>query len=101
MANAIRLISVFAKRPQYTACLVWEQLKKAYWPQLPPPCRIYYDRLVGQIMARIGDWPENEQRAPLTPTYFLGYSLQRNVLYKSHGQSDNLEENDGNLAEKN
>ena len=101
VANAIRLISVFAKRPQYTACLVWEQLKKAYWPQLPPPCRIYYDRLVGQIMARIGDWPENEQRAPLTPTYFLGYSLQRNVLYKSHGQSDNLEENDGNLAEKN
>ena len=97
--NAIRLMPVFAKRPQYAARLVWEQLKKAYWPHLEPSQRSFYDRLIGKIMARIGEWPDKDQKRALNDTYFLGYSLQQNDLYQFHKNSDKAEDKDENTTE--
>lgn len=93
--NAIRMQSVLAKRPQYASCIVWEQLKKAYYPKLKPNARGYYDRLVGQIIAQISDFPDGVQNKALGDTYLMGYYLQRNALYTSNtsgtGSADHTE----------
>lgn len=87
--NAIRMQSVFANRPQYASCIIWEQLKKAYYPKLKPSARGYYDYLIGQIIAQISDFPNGEQNKTLRDTYLMGYYLQRNALYTSN--TDNKE----------
>ena len=87
--NAIRMQSVFANRPQYASCIIWEQLKKAYYPKLKPSARGYYDYLIGQIIAQISDFPNGEQNQTLRDTYLMGYYLQRNALYTSN--TDNKE----------
>lgn len=90
--NAIRMQSVFAKRPQYASRIVWEQLKKAYYPRLKPGARGYYDRLVGQIIAQISDFPDGVQNKALGDTYLMGYYLQRSALYTSGtGSADHTE----------
>ena len=88
--NAIRMQSVFANRPQYASRVIWEQLKKAYYPKLKPGARGYYDHLIGQIIAQISDFPNGEQNKTLRDTYLMGYYLQRNALYTS---STNNKEN--------
>lgn len=90
--NAIRMQSVYAQRPQYASRIVWEQLKKAYYPRLKPASRIYYDRLIGEIEDHISDFPETEQNRPLGDTYLLGYYLQRNELYKAKTIEEKTEE---------
>ena len=88
-ANAIRMQSAFANRPQYASRIIWEQLKKAYYPKLKPGIRGFYDHLIGQIIAQISDFPDWEQTKALRDTYLMGYYLQRNALYTSN--TDNKE----------
>ncbi|MGM9628641.1 MAG: type I-C CRISPR-associated protein Cas8c/Csd1 [Faecousia sp.] len=90
--NAIRMQSVFAQRPQYASRILWEQLKKAYYPQLKPGSRLFYDRLLGEILNQISEFPEAEQNRPLGDTYLLGYYLQRNDLYQSKTKQSETEE---------
>ena len=87
--NAIRMQSAFANRPQYASRIIWEQLKKAYYPKLKPGIRGFYDHLIGQIIAQISDFPDWEQTKALRDTYLMGYYLQRNALYTSN--TDNKE----------
>jgi CRISPR-associated protein Csd1 len=79
--NAMRMQPVFCQRPQYASRILWEQVKKAYFPRLTPASRTYYDRLIGQIMEALSSFPEHEQNKSLDDTYMLGYYLQRNDLY--------------------
>lgn len=81
--NAMRMQSVFAKRPLYASRIIWEQLKKAYYPRLKPGSRAFYDNLIGDIFQRISEFPECEQNRPLKDTYLFGYYLQRKELYTS------------------
>lgn len=90
--NAIRMQSVFAQRPRYASRILWEQLKKAYYPQLKPGSRLFYDRLLGEILSQISEFPEAEQNRPLGDTYLLGYYLQRNDLYQSKTKQSETEE---------
>lgn len=90
--NAIRMQPVFAQRPQYASRIIWEQLKKAYYPRIPPAGRTYYERLIGEIISRISEFPEAEQNRPLQDTYLLGYYLQRNELYQSKTENKTQEE---------
>lgn len=80
--NAIRMQPVFSQRPQYASRILWEQIKKAYFPRLSPAGRAFYDRLIGEIMQQLSHFPEPEQNRPLGDTYLLGYYLQRNELYR-------------------
>ena len=89
--NAIRMQSVFAQRPQYASRVIWEQLKKAYYPRLKPASRVFYDRLIGEIIERISAFPECEQKRPLGDTYLLGYYLQRNELYTKPNENNTNE----------
>lgn len=90
--NAIRMQSVFTRRPQYASRIIWEQLKKAYYPRIKPSGRAYYDRLIGQILDQISQFPESQQNAALKDTYLFGYYLQRNALYASKTPEQNQEE---------
>ena len=90
--NAIRMQTVYTQRPLHTSRIIMEQLKNAYYRQLKPASRIYYDRLIGEIEDHISDFPEAEQNRPLGDTYLLGYYLQRNELYKSKAEEKKTEE---------
>jgi CRISPR-associated protein Csd1 len=81
--NAMRIQTIFCQRPQYASRILWEQIKKAYFPRLTPASRTYYDRLIGEIMENLSSFPDEEQNKPLDDTYMLGYYLQRNALYTS------------------
>lgn len=93
--NAIRMQTVFVRRPAYAFRVVMEQLKSAYYPRLSAGMRIYYDRLVGEIVEKlsqnIGDYEK-----PLTETYLLGYYLQKSALYTKKDSSE-TEDNDDEI----
>lgn len=89
--NAIRLQSVFVQRPQNAAATIMEQLKKAYYPQLRPGSRVFYDRLIGEIMNEISEC-EGNWNAPLEDTYLMGYYLQKRELTATKGKEMKEEE---------
>ena len=95
--NAIRMQSVFVKRPAYAAAIIMNQLKTAYYPQLKPGVRTYYERIIGQIMEAISDCGEDENRE-LKESYLLGYYLQKNDLYKGKNQESNHEEAEDEMS---
>ena len=90
--NAIRMQSVFAKRPRYASRILWEHLKKAYYPHLKPWNRVKYDRLIGEIIEQISDLPQAEHEEALKDTYLFGYYLQKKALYTSDKTENSQEE---------
>ena len=81
--NAIRMQSVFVKRPGYAFMVIMEQLKNAYYPRLHVRLRTKYERLIGEIMEQIHSSlkePEDYGK-PLTESYLPGYYLQKSALY--------------------
>ena len=85
--NAIRLQPMFVQQPMKTSKTIIEQLKKAYFPRLNPGGRIFYDRLIAEIMNEISETNENWD-APLEDTYIMGYYLQKRELYQSKDKED-------------
>ena len=100
--NAIRMQSVFSRRPLYAAKIMEDQLERAYFPRLSPGSRSYYKKLIGEIMEQIYAYPKSQWNAPLGETYLMGYYLQRNELYKSKKNPKSEEEpSDERFAEQN
>lgn len=94
--NAIRLQSMFCRRPMQTAANLEKQLERAYYPRLKPGSRNWYKNLSGQILEMISTFPEEEWNKPLDSTYLMGYYLQRTALYPKKTDNDmEEEENDG------
>lgn len=91
--NAIRMQSVFSKRPMYAAKVVWEQVKKSYLPRLKVGLRFYYEQRIGAIWERLDSLGEEHLNEPLTETYLLGYYLMRNELYTKQNKNEKMEEN--------
>lgn len=87
--NAIRLQSIFSRRPQYATRIIMEQLKKVYIPRLSKVSQNYYEKLIGEIMEEISVFSDDDQRKTLGDTYLLGYYLQRNSLYT---KKENMED---------
>lgn len=79
--NAIRLLPVFTQRPLYASKSIIEQLKKAYFPQLKPYLRIWYDRQIGEIFAVLDSLNSPGHDAPLNEKYLIGYYLQKQDMY--------------------
>lgn len=90
--NAMRMQTLFVKRPMYAAKLIIEQLKNAYYPRLKPGARNYYDKLIGEIMLVISGCPEGEAGKPLGEEYLMGYYLQKNALYTKKNNDNNESE---------
>lgn len=91
--NAIRMQSVFVQRPGYAAKIIMDQLKSAYYPQLPVGLRIHYDRLIGEIMEQLSQFAPDEYSKPLTEMYLPGYYLQKNAFYTKKEATETEEEN--------
>lgn len=89
--NAIRMQSVFCKRPLYASRLIMEQLKSGYYPKLRPNTRNWYEKLIEEIFFNLSTYPELEQDQQLKDTYLLGYYLQKRALYESKKR---MEENE-------
>lgn len=79
--NAIRLQTMFRRRPLHTFGIINDQLERAYFPRLKPVSRSYYKRLISEIVEIIYACPESEWDKPLEDTYLMGYYLQRKDLY--------------------
>ena len=90
--NAMRMQTLFVKRPMYAAKLIIEQLKNAYYPRLKPGARNRYDNLIGEIMLVISGCPEGEAGKPLGEEYLMGYYLQKNALYTKKNNDNNESE---------
>lgn len=90
---AIRMLSIFNRRPMRIAKEIEMHLERAYFPRLESPgFRSYYKKMIGEILEEIAQYPQNQWDAPLKETYLLGYYLQRNELYKSKKSNNNGEE---------
>lgn len=79
--NALRLMSVFCKRPMHTAANLQKQLEQAYYRQLKKGQVERYKKLTEQIMDIISQTPDEQQNLPLEDSYLMGYYLQRNALF--------------------
>ena len=92
--NAIRMQSVFVKRPGYAFMVIMEQLKNAYYPRLHVGLRTKYEKLIGEIMEQIHlSLKETEKYGdPLSESYLPGYYLQKSVLYTKK-ETEETEEN--------
>lgn len=90
--NAIRMQSVFVNRPAYAAKILIEKVKTGYYPKLNGGLKLKYEKLIGEIMAVISEFPDNEYNKSLSETYLLGYYLQKNSLYaKKENDTENTE----------
>lgn len=99
--NAIRMWSLFVKRPMYATTVIIEQLKNAYYPRLEPGERGYYDKLIEGIMRVISEFPENEIGKPLGEEYLMGYYLQKDALYpKKNNDNDDDDNNESEDEEQ-
>lgn len=94
--NAIRMQSVFTKRPGYAFMIIMEQLKNAYYPRLNVGLRTMYERLIGEIMEQIHlslEVPTDYGKS-LTEAYLPGYYLQKSALYTKKEMNETEEHPD-------
>ena len=90
---AIRMLSIFNRRPMQIAKEIEMHLERAYFPRLESlGFRSYYKKMIGEILEEIAKYPQKQWDAPLKETYLVGYYLQRNELYKSKKSNNNGEE---------
>ena len=92
--NAIRMQTVFVRRPGYASRIIMDQLKNAYYPRLTPGQRMFYEKLIGEIMAIISETGEESFNKPLGDTYLLGYYLQKNALYTKKASENKEDDNE-------
>ncbi|MBQ6518577.1 MAG: type I-C CRISPR-associated protein Cas8c/Csd1 [Anaerolineaceae bacterium] len=93
--NAIRLQSRFIKTPLKTTEIIMRQLRSAYIPKLEAWQKVTYEKLIDEIMDKIGSYSEKEMNQPLKELYLIGYSQQRNAFYEKKKAVDtnkNIEE---------
>ena len=80
--NAIKMMSVYAQRPQYASRVVLERVKTAYLPRMKKPAlRTFYDKLIQEVYSNLSEFDEHDLNRPLGDTYLMGYYLQRKALY--------------------
>ena len=80
--NALRMQSIFVKRPAYASKILIEKLKNSYYSKLHTGSRIRYEKMIGEIYEIINEFGEKEYNKPLSEMYLIGYYLQKNELYK-------------------
>ena len=78
--NAIRLQAFYSQRPLTAFSQIMTGLKTGYYPRLTEGSKMYYEKIIGQIMEKISSSEEDPDK-PLAETYLMGYYLQKNELY--------------------
>ena len=86
--NAIRMQSMYCRRPMRTFRQLNDQLDRAYFPKLKPWMRSHYRDLIGDIIYQIScRYGGDSWDVPLKETYLIGYYLQRRALYTKKDQT--------------
>ena len=96
MTTAIKALNSFRQKPFSTYARVQEHLTQAYIPRLNQSARTRYEKLKGEIMGRIANYPKEDLNKPLEDIYLLGYDLQRNAFFKK-ASGENM--NEGEIEE--
>lgn len=86
VTNATRMQSMFIRRPAYTASILNEKIRAAYYPRFTGERAGYlirYEKLIGEILGKLSSIPEGEADKPLKPSYLFGYYLQKDDFFCS------------------
>ena len=94
ITNALRMQSMFVKRPLKTTDILLSQLKNVCYPKLTVASRVFFDRIIGQIMEVISQTGGDILNKPLSETYLIGYYLQKNSLDNYSKDNADLEESE-------
>lgn len=86
--NAIKFMSEYRQRPWFVFERINRQLHQAYLNRIDPWQANRYERLAGEIVAILGEFPEEALNKPLEDTYLMGYELQRNALFTKKEKSE-------------
>ena len=79
--NAIKFMSEYRQRPWFVFERINRQLHQAYLGRIDPWQASRYERLVGEIVAILSEFPTEELNKPLGDIYLMGYELQRNAFF--------------------
>lgn len=90
--NAIKFMNEFRLRPFFVYERVNRHLHQAYLDRVEPWQADRYERLTGEIMGIIREFPEEELNKPLSDLYLMGYELQRNTFFEKNETSEEKEE---------
>ena len=90
--NAIKFMNEFRLRPFSVYERVNRHLHQAYLNRVEPWQADRYERLTGEIMEIIREFPEDELNKPLSDLYLMGYDLQRNAFFEKNETSEEKEE---------
>ncbi len=90
--NAIKFMNEFRLRPFFVYERVNRHLHQAYLNRVEPWQADRYERLTGEIMGIIREFPEEELNKPLSDLYLMGYELQRNTFFEKNETSEEKEE---------
>lgn len=85
VTNATRMQSMFIRRPAYTASILNEKMRTAYYSRFTGEKAgflVRHEKLIGEILEKLSNIPEGETDKPLKPSYLFGYYLQKNDFYK-------------------
>lgn len=90
--NAIRLLSIYVRRPFQTFQTIYERVRVPYYSKLPYGARTRYEKLLEEILGHIDGLGLSDEalNRPLKETYLMGYYLQQQALYQP--QSEKTEE---------
>ena len=88
-------MSEFRRRPWFVFERVNRQLHQAYLNRIDAWQANRYERLTGEIVSILSDFPEEDLNKPLDDLYLMGYELQRNAFFTKK-ETDN---NDINATE--
>ena len=92
LTNAIRMQSAFVQRPGFISTQIMERLYSAYYSDLRPNQRAFFERLISEIMEQLSQFDVADYGKPLTESYLPGYYLQKSALYTKK-ETDETEEN--------
>ncbi len=90
--NAIKFMNEFRLRPFSVYERVNRHLHQAYLNRVEPWQADRYERLTGEIVEIIREFPEDELNKPLSDLYLMGYDLQRNAFFEKNETSEEKEE---------
>ena len=90
--NAIRLLSIYVRRPFQTFQTIYERVRVPYLSKLSYGAKIKYEKLLEEILGHIDGLglSDDALNRPLKETYLMGYYLQQQALYQP--QSEKTEE---------
>ncbi|MDO4281006.1 MAG: type I-C CRISPR-associated protein Cas8c/Csd1 [Peptococcaceae bacterium] len=92
--NAIRLLSIYSRRPFQTYQTIYERIRQPYMSKLNRGLRKTYDMLIEEITEKLteGGMDPKALNKPLKETYLLGYYLQQKDLYISKKDNQQTED---------